>query len=255
MIPFIGGAAFTYYVYRKLRVSSASIFFLIVNWTGFSWFYYLLFSAIAVLLFPESFSHIVPKHTLFWFTGIFALLFLVGFFLFRKRGKNFVRFVKFLYRAINSAAKGVIKKEVVLSEKFELFVAEFYDSFALLFIAKRKIPLLLAVSFLIYAGNIATLYVSFLVFGIHPDLAIVVFGYAISFILATFTFIPEVPGVTEASFAAVFIALGVPSHIAVFAPFLFRIFSYWLPLPLGFFMFWDLRKKNSNAKVDIARKI
>jgi len=56
--------------------------------------------------------------------------------------------------------------------------------------------------------------------------------------------IPGIPGVMEASLMMVFIKIGLPAHIVLFASLLFRIFSYWLPLPIGVFSYWRLKKND-----------
>ncbi|PIR01913.1 MAG: hypothetical protein COV63_02515 [Candidatus Nealsonbacteria bacterium CG11_big_fil_rev_8_21_14_0_20_37_68] len=56
--------------------------------------------------------------------------------------------------------------------------------------------------------------------------------------------IPGTPGVMEASLMVVFIKIGLPVHIVFFASLLFRIFTYWLPLPISVFSYWRLRKNN-----------
>jgi len=95
---------------------------------------------------------------------------------------------------------------------------------------------------LFYLANIATLYFSFVVFGAWPDPFVIIFGYTVAIILSVFSLMPETPGIMEASLILIFGNLGFPLHIALFASLLYRVFAYWLPLPLGIASYFRLKK-------------
>jgi uncharacterized protein (TIRG00374 family) len=69
-----------------------------------------------------------------------------------------------------------------------------------------------------------------------------IFGYTVSLVLTIASLAPETPGVVEGSMAIVFSGLGFPAHITVLSILLFRIFSYWLPLPLGIVAYFKMKK-------------
>jgi uncharacterized protein (TIRG00374 family) len=95
---------------------------------------------------------------------------------------------------------------------------------------------------LFYLANIATIYFSFVVFGVWPDPFVIIFGYTVAMILSIFSLMPETPGIMEASLILVFVNLGFPTHVALFASLLYRLFAYWLPLPLGIVSYFRLKK-------------
>jgi uncharacterized protein (TIRG00374 family) len=169
-------------------------------------------------------------------------LFILACFLFKDRGKFFLSLLNFFIRIINKAGKFFKKKEIINPERPKIFVSDFYTSFDLLLTNKTKIPQALLAAILFYVGDVSTLYFSFLVFGFRPNLALLVFGFTIGTVLPVFTLLAETPGVMEASLTLIFIGLGFPAHIALFSSLLFRLFSFWLPLPIGIFSYFKLKK-------------
>ena len=242
-IPLIGGSIITYFFYRKLKVSSGAILFLITGWSIFTLFSYFLFFLLSIVFLPESFLHFIPPKSIFIILILVVFLFILTFFLFKNRGKFFLYLLNFFVRIINRAGRFFRKKEIINPGRSKIFVSDFYASFDLLLTDKTKIPLALLAAILFYAGNVSTLYFSFLVFGFRPNLALLVFGFTIGTVLPVFTLLAETPGVMEASLTLIFTGLGFPVHIALFSSLLFRLFSFWLPLPVGIFSYFKLKKQ------------
>ncbi|MHB1376295.1 MAG: lysylphosphatidylglycerol synthase transmembrane domain-containing protein [Candidatus Humimicrobiaceae bacterium] len=241
-IPIIGGSLITYFFYKKFKISSGAILFLITSWTIFTCFSYLLFFLLSIIFLPKSFLHFIPQKNIFTILILIILLLILAYFLFKKRGKIFLSFLNFFVRIINRTGRFFKKKEIINIERPKIFVSDFYTSFDLLLTNKGKIPQALLAAILFYAGDVFTLYFSFLVFGFHPNLALLVFGFTIGTVLPIFTLLAETPGVMEASLTLTFIGLGIPVHIALFSSLLFRLFSFWLPLPIGIFSYFKLKK-------------
>jgi len=246
--PFIGGTIVTFYSYKKLRIPAAVISFLVFTWTLFVWLNYILFFLLSLLLLPSLVFNFVSFKIIFIIiTGAF-LISVIFYVLFRKRGKYFVRFLNFFSKPVTKIIGFFNKKFSFKPKLFENFISEFHQSFALLLKNKNKIPQVFFFSFLFYIGDILTLYFSFLVFGFQPNFIFLIFGYTLSLVLTVFTLMPGAPGIMEASLIMVFIKFGFPAHIAIFSALLFRIFSYWLPLPFGIFSYWRLKKLSEKEK-------
>ncbi len=242
--PFAGGAIITFRFYKKLNIPLPVISFLVFAWSFFIWISHFLFFLLSLLLLPGLFFQFVSfKKILIVILGL-SLIFAVLFFLFKKKGKYFVWFLGAFFRPINKIINLFSKKNSLKPRLFEKFISDFNQCFGYLQKNKNKIPQILLSSSLFYLGDILTLYFSFLVFGFHANLALLILGYTISLILTLFTLIPGMPGIMEASLVVVFIKIGFPAHIVLFAALLFRIFSYWLPLPLGVWSWWRLEKNN-----------
>jgi len=248
--PFLGGTIITFDSYKKLNIPSAAISFLVFSWSFFIWANYSLFFLLSLLLLPGLFFKFISlKESLIIILGL-SLVFTVLFVLFRRGGKYFIWFLNIFSKPINKIINFFDKKTLLRPHLFEKFISDFYQCFDFLQKNKGKIPQVLLSSFLFYLGDVLTLHFSFLVFGYHPNLALLILGYTISLILTLFTLIPGMPGVMEASLLVVFIKIGFPAHIVLLSSLLFRIFSYWLPLPIGVFSYWRL-KKNSTERNNI----
>jgi uncharacterized protein (TIRG00374 family) len=249
-VPLIGGSLITYFFYKKFKVSSGAILFLISSWTIFTCFSYFLFFLLSLIFLPKSFLHFISQKNIFTILAIVIFIIIMIYFLFKKRGRFSLSLLNFFVRIINKAGRRLFrKKEIINPERPKIFISDFYASFDLLAVHKTKIPQALLAAILFYIGDILTLYFSFLVFGFHPNPALLVFGFTIGTVLPIFTLISETPGVMEASLALTFTGLGFPVHIALFSSLLFRLFSFWLPLPLGIISYFKLKRENDIIKL------
>lgn len=248
--PFVGGTIVSYHSYKKIGVPSPAISFLVLTWTFLIWMIYLLFFVISLLILPKDILNItLLKIILLIFICLILILGII-FILFKK--KYSFRLLNILNIIFKPAIKFVNffrKNEVSVPKVFEKFTSDISLCFNFLSQNKKKLPKLLFLSSLYYAGDILTLYFAFRVFGFHPNLALLIFSYTISSVLTLATLMPGAPGVTEASMAMVFIKFGLPAHIVLFSTILYRIFAYWLPLPFGAFLYFSLKDKNNlNSK-------
>lgn len=162
-IPIIGGSVITYFFYRKLKVSSGAILFLITSWSIFTWFSYFLFFLLSLIFLPKSFLHYIHPESIFIIIILVIFLFILAFFLFKNRGKFFLSLLNFFVKIINRFGRFFRKKEIINTKKPEIFVSDFYTSFDLLLNNKTKIPLALFAAILFYVGDISTLYFSVII--------------------------------------------------------------------------------------------
>ncbi len=93
-------------------------------------------------------------------------------------------------------------------------------------------------------ADILTLYFVFsaLGFSIHPGM--VVLGYTVSNYAGAISMLPDGILVTDGSLALIYTSLAVPQEAAAMAVLIFRLISYWLPIPLGFLALWILRRRS-----------
>lgn len=151
---------------------------------------------------------------------------------------------------LNNLSLRFRKKELVNRDKLKSLALKLQLTFSELNHAKKEGLIALAASIFYYWADILTLYFSFLVFGYHPNIFLIIFGFTISSILSVISAIPYVPGVVEGALAIVFVKLGFPANISLLAVILFRIFSYWLPMPLGIASYLDFRRGLKNQQVE-----
>lgn len=242
LVPVLGGPIISYYFFRKLKVPSDKILFLLPAWTSFVWLIYLLSFIFSIFFLPISLPYVVQNKIIYVVAGGAIFIFLFGHFLFKNRGKNLILLLNFFVDIINRIWKHTIKKDLVNFARIKNFISDYYETIKLLGQHKTKIPWAIFAAALFYLGDIITLYFSFLVFGLHPNFALLNFGFIVSILLPLFTFSSAVPGTMVASLTLVFTQLGFPAHIVIISVLLFRLFSYWFPLLLGALSFFMLKR-------------
>ena len=84
-----------------------------------------------------------------------------------------------------------------------------------------------------WAFDYATLLAALAAVGSRPRPALVLLAFCAAQILARIPLTPGGLGFVEAGLTAMLKLAGVPAGAAVLATFAYRLFSYWLPLPLG----------------------
>jgi putative heme transporter len=84
-----------------------------------------------------------------------------------------------------------------------------------------------------WAFDYATLLAALAAVGSHPRPALVLLAFCGAQILTQIPVTPGGLGFVEAGLTAMLRLAGVPAGAAVLATFAYRLFSYWLPLPLG----------------------
>jgi len=238
--PFVGGTILLYLFYKKLKVPSSAIFFLLTVLTALNWINYLFFSFLAAILLPSSFSSLFPQTAVLVF--LFSLLFLLvlGYFLFKERAKRLIAILCFLVRPLNRMAQPFLKRDVIGPAKTKRIIEELWRDLDLLLARPGQTVQAVCVSVFSHLLNITLLYLSFYVFGYSPNVLLLILGLTASSVIALLSLFPEAPGVAEASLVTVFVGLGFPAHVSLFACLLYRLVSYWLPLPLGIFVYLDL---------------
>jgi uncharacterized protein (TIRG00374 family) len=94
-----------------------------------------------------------------------------------------------------------------------------------------------------WAFDYATLLAALAAVGSRPRPALVLLAFCGAQILAQIPVTPGGLGFVEAGLTAMLKLAGVPAGAAVLATFAYRLFSYWLPLPLGAISFVAHRRR------------
>lgn len=243
IVPVIGGTLITYLFYKKLKVPSTSILFLVATWTYFIFLNYVLFLLLSLIFLPKGHLPSLARQVVSAISFMTPVSLILIYLLLRNRGKILVVFLVALNHVINKFSGLVFGKRLVNYDKPKALVLEFYKNLDFLLTHKTKIPKVFLASVIFYLSGIATLYFSFLVFGLQPNPSLLIFGFTFASILTLLTFVPETPGIMETSMVAVFVSLGFPTHITLFSSLLYRLFSYWLPLPLGALAYFRMKDR------------
>jgi uncharacterized protein (TIRG00374 family) len=92
-----------------------------------------------------------------------------------------------------------------------------------------------------WAFSIGVLWASFHAFGLHVPLAVVVQGYFLGMVANLFPLAPAGVGAVDAGMIGAFVLFGIPEETVFPAILIFRLVSFWMPIPPGAFAFFQLR--------------
>ncbi len=235
-----GEAAFDYYFLRKQRVDSGSIILMwILRWifTYAGFFLVFLFGLMLVPTYPDlTFSpkFISPILLIAILGAVFYLVYI-----YRHKDKFWQVWSK-LFSFANRIIKRFKKEPFAEDKKREVF-DDIYEGIGLFGRKKRSSILAILAGMLYWLGDITCFYFVFLSFGFHIGWGMLIFSYCISTVLGIISAVPGGMGVTEGSMALILTGMGVPGALALTATLVFRLFSYWVWIPVGFFSYLSLR--------------
>jgi putative heme transporter len=92
-----------------------------------------------------------------------------------------------------------------------------------------------------WAASIGVLWASFHAFGVHVPLAVVVQGFFLGMVANLFPLAPAGVGAVDAGMIGAFVLFGIPEETVFPAVLIFRLVSFWMPIPPGVFAFFQLR--------------
>ncbi|MBS1678191.1 MAG: flippase-like domain-containing protein [Actinobacteria bacterium] len=92
-----------------------------------------------------------------------------------------------------------------------------------------------------WAASIGVLWASFHSLGIHVPLAVVVQGFFIGMVANLFPLAPAGVGAVDAGMIGAFVLFGLPEETVFPAILIFRLVSFWMPIPPGVVAFFQLR--------------
>jgi len=245
----LGEAAVDYYFYKAKGVRTTHIILMFVARTIIIWTVFAFIYLVGVAFAPTNAELSGGKLVIIWLIyaaalGFFAYLI----YLYSKRWLLIKRAGRFV--GLANFFAGLFHQKKIEPEKVPLFVDKIYEATAILAANSRLQFSAVLGALFFWFGDIFCLYFAFLGFGFKPNLAIVIFTYAIVKIIATISFIPGGLGITEASMSLIFIGFGIPAPTALAAVLIFRFLSFWLPIPVGLLSFLSLRKKYTNIKLE-----
>jgi uncharacterized protein (TIRG00374 family) len=93
-----------------------------------------------------------------------------------------------------------------------------------------------------WAFSIGVLWASFHSLGIQVPLAVVVQGFFLGMVANLFPLAPAGVGAVDAGMIGAFVLFGLPEETVFPAILIFRLVSFWMPIPPGIVAFFQLRK-------------
>ncbi len=107
--------------------------------------------------------------------------------------------------------------------------------------SRGALAMLGAVGF--WAANIGILWASFMAFGIHVPIAVVIQGFFLGMVANIFPFAPAGVGAVDAGMIGAFVLFGLPEETVFPAILIYRLVAFWMPIPPGLIAFFQLRKR------------
>lgn len=92
-----------------------------------------------------------------------------------------------------------------------------------------------------WAASIGVLWACFHAFGVHVPLAVVVQGFFLGMVANLFPLAPAGVGAVDAGMIGAFVLFGIPETTVFPAILIFRLVSFWMPIPPGVVAFFQLR--------------
>lgn len=243
-IGLAGPAVFEYSYFRKNEVESGSIIVMwilrfILNYCAFLILF--LIGLILVPIYPQlSFSPKIIAPIIFIIILSFSIY---AVYLYKHPQKFWLVWVK-LFNFVNSVLKKFKKLPIDLDQQKEIF-SDIYTGIELFSVKKRSSIYAVLSGILYWFGDMLCLYFVFLSFGFSVHPGILIFGYSIATILGIISAVPGGLGVVEGAMVLIFSSMGVPAALALTAVLVFRLFSFWIWMPIGFFSYLSLQKQNS----------
>lgn len=244
-----GEAAIDYYFFRAKNIRTSHIVLMFVARTIIVWLVFAIIYLVGVAFSPINPDFNTAKISIIWIIYFAAFGFLFYLIYLYSRKERLLSKTMSAIKLVNRFARLFHLNQIDLI-KVPALVDKVYEATAILG-QRRNLQisaLLGALSF--WFGDIFCLYFSFLAFGFHPHFAIVIFAYAITRILSTISFIPGGIGISEASMSLIFIGFGVPAPTALAAVLIFRLLSFWLPIPIGLSAFLSLQREYSKMRLN-----
>jgi uncharacterized protein (TIRG00374 family) len=113
--------------------------------------------------------------------------------------------------------------------------------------AYQEHPVLVFVTILfhccVFLSDSITLFALFQGLGVHITFLSVFIGFVLTKIISLIPFIPGALILYEGSMTFFYVHFGVPFGVAAVVTLLYRALSFWLPIPVGFFLYRRLQSK------------
>jgi glycosyltransferase 2 family protein len=145
----------------------------------------------------------------------------------------------------------LLRKKPFDKENTVKAMTQFFDAWKFLENGRWRRPVFGAIANIFF--DILTLYFLFLASGYNINPSILIAGYGLPFILAKIAFLfPGGLGVIEGSMVALYTSLQIPNAVCVVVVLGYRIFSFWIPVLLGFGAVFMLSNKSDSPKLENA---
>lgn len=169
-------------------------------------------------------------------TGIIYLIYLY------EHREKFYRVWEKILNFLNSSLIS-FKKQPIGKEKANEVFEDLYKGFDLLATRKRSLVLGGMAGLIYWIGDILCLFFTLLSLGYFPHAGVLIFSYGVSTLAGLISTIPGGIGVTEGFLGIALNSLGVPLTVSVISILIFRLFSFWIWIPIGLISYITLQRR------------
>jgi uncharacterized protein (TIRG00374 family) len=244
-VPSMGtsGNAFMYTALQRRGVSGGNaIIVTILNMLTYYIAFFLL--AVSAMIYLALARALTGEQVVgaFVFFGMMIALFLWIRFRTQRRDR-FERTISDINRLVARVSRGALSQAIP-----EHFVSDFFEGRALIIGAKRRFVLPVLTNLCMFLADLTTLYVVFRGLGQQVLYRYVAAAYVLGIILYAFAIVPGALGIYEAALTAMLKAFRISTTTGLAGIILFRGFSFWLPIPVGFAIYQlMLRRRRREA--------
>jgi len=237
-----GEGAIEYYFLHKRSVSAGSVLIMFMLRIFMTYLAFLLLFFVGLVLIP-TLSLLSPQ--IKFISAFLAALILWGiwytYHLYKRKEKFWRRWWGFIQLINFFIAK--IKYNTIKESKARELFEDIYKGIRF-FKSKKRFMFLAFLAALVYwLGDIACLLFVFLSFGRLVDIGILLFGYGVATLVSLISFVPGGLGVTEGSLGLIYAGAGIPVSLALMTILIFRFFSFWIWVPIGFISYITLKRE------------
>jgi uncharacterized protein (TIRG00374 family) len=244
----LGEGALDYYFLHKKGVSSGAILLtlmlrIIITYSAF------LMILLAGLVWVPAVGSLTfaPRVVLLSvFLVVFSAVIYIAF-LYRNK-THFKKFWLRFSKVLNFVSMKIRKKPLTPKKREEIF-NEIYKGIGLFIHKKRFLAFALLSGLVYWVCDILCFYFVFHGFGYSINFGVLILGYSVATLAGLISFIPGGVGVTEGSLGLVFSGFGVPVAVALTSIIIFRLFSFWIWIPIGLFSYISLSRTYLPQKI------
>ncbi len=215
---------------KGLPAGAGAIVLMVQSATSFLAYTFFLAGAAVYLLFAERLSTLTATITLA-FVSFGVLFWIIVFFVF-----SFDRLIHFMRDVVGHVIRKLPKGQI-LQQKWIVFIDEVREGRTYAYHNWGRFSLLFAYKIARLLFDTLTAYFLFYAIGNPVDFNIVVIGYAMAMLLSTISLIPGGIGSFEAAMVFAYTSYGVSLEAAGVATLMFRALTFWLPVPIGLWLF------------------
>jgi len=161
--------------------------------------------------------------------GLFVLIWLSG-----KNQSLLRRLLNRVKKLINLVLVKFGRKKVGVGNGIDQFIVELENAYHVIRTDRGSLYRAMGYILISHLMYLAVLYVLFISVGITPLYRVLISGYAIGLMLIVISPTPSGVGIVEGSMAIAYASMGIAGAAAATVTLVFRGFSFWLPLLIGF---------------------